>query len=70
MNVAVTGPTGHVGGNLVRALIARGDSVRALVYQDGPALAGLEVEKVQGNVLDPDSLRRAFQDADVVYHLA
>jgi dihydroflavonol-4-reductase len=70
MKVTVTGPTGHVGGNLVRALLERGDSVRALVYAEGPALDGLDVEQVRGDVLNPASLRRAFQDAEVVYHLA
>ncbi len=70
MQVAVTGPTGHVGGNLVRALLERGDAVRAVIYEESPALDGLPVEKVQGNVLDTASLEAAFEGAEVVYHLA
>jgi len=67
---AVTGATGHVGANLVRALLAQGRPVRALVHRDRRALEGLDVEIVQGDVRDPASLRRAFVDVEVVYHLA
>ena len=68
--VAVTGPAGHVGANLVRALLARGDQVRALVHHDTQALDGLDVEMVSGDVGEPDSLRRAFAGAEMVYHTA
>ena len=67
----VTGASGHVGGNLVRALLARGRRVRTLVREaEAPALDGLEVERVRADVRDPDSLRPVFKEADVVYHLA
>src|SRR5262245_23811639 len=69
--VVVTGATGHVGANLVRALLARGDKVRALVRQPDPeSLRGLDIERVSGDVRDPASLRRAFDGAELVYHLA
>jgi dihydroflavonol-4-reductase len=68
--VVVTGPAGHVGANLVRALLARGQGVRALVHHDRRALQGLDVEIVTGNVKDLDSLRRAFAGAALVYHTA
>ena len=51
MLVAVTGATGHIGANLVRALVARGDKVRALVHDDERALEGVPVEKVRADVL-------------------
>ncbi|MEJ2556139.1 MAG: NAD-dependent epimerase/dehydratase family protein [Anaerolineae bacterium] len=71
MSVAVvTGAAGHVGTNLVRALLVRGQGVRALVHHDRRALEGLEVGIVPGDVGDLDSLRRAFTGADVVYHAA
>lgn len=71
MSVAVvTGAAGHVGANLVRALLARGQSVRALVHHDRRALEGLEVEIIPGDVGDLDSLCRAFAGAEVVYHAA
>lgn len=70
MTIVVTGASGHVGGNLVRALIERRRSCRAIVRQDQRALEGLDVERVYADVLDGHSLTRAFQGADVVYHLA
>ena len=70
MTVAVTGPAGHLGANLVRALLERGEQVRALVYNNTAALEGLEVELVRGSVCDPASLRPAFAGVERVYHLA
>ena len=70
MTVVITGANGHVGANLVRALIARGNPARCLVHVSAKAIDGLPVEVVQGDVGDPDSLYRAFQGADIVYHLA
>jgi len=68
--VVVTGASGHVGGNLVRELLRRGRRVRVLVHQDERALEGLEVERVRGDVLDPHTLRDAFDGAEVLFHLA
>lgn len=70
MITVVTGATGHVGANLVRALLDRGRPVRALIHRDRRAVAALEVEIVQGDVCDPASLRQAFAGAGVVYHTA
>jgi dihydroflavonol-4-reductase len=70
MTVVVTGAAGHAGNNLVRALLERGRSVRALVHRDRRALRGLAVEIVEGDVCDAASLRRAFDGAEVVYHVA
>jgi dihydroflavonol-4-reductase len=70
MSVLVIGAAGHVGGNLVRALLAAGRKVRATVYRDERALAGLDVERVKADVLDPASLTAAMQGCEVVYHLA
>lgn len=68
----VTGATGHIGNVLVRQLLARGERVRALVRPGKTPLAlqDLEVEIVPGDILDPDSLVRALDGVDVVYHLA
>lgn len=71
MLVAVTGASGHVGGNLIRELLKRGRKVRALVRPgDTRAIEGLEVERSYGDLLDQESLTRAFAGAEVVYHLA
>ncbi|HHY31459.1 MAG TPA: SDR family oxidoreductase [Firmicutes bacterium] len=70
--IAITGATGHIGNVLVRKLLERGDEVRALIppFEDTTPLRGLEVEQVEGDVLDLDSLRRAFEGCDTVFHLA
>ncbi len=68
----VTGATGHLGNALVRELLSRGETVKAVIPpgEDTTSLDGLAVEKVTGNVLEMDSLLRAFKGADYVYHMA
>ncbi len=68
----VTGATGHIGNVLIRHLLARGERVRALVWrgEDTSSLDGLDVERVEGDVLDPESLRFALRGVETVYHLA
>lgn len=70
MTVVVTGATGHIGANLVRALITRGRPTRSLVHVNRQAIEGLDTEIVQGDICDQESLYRAFSGAEVVYHLA
>ncbi|MGB9722989.1 MAG: NAD-dependent epimerase/dehydratase family protein [Chloroflexia bacterium] len=70
MTVVVTGASGHVGGNLLRALLASGRPVRAMVHRDRRAVEGLDLEVVTGDVRDLETLRRAFAGAEVVYHTA
>jgi uncharacterized protein YbjT (DUF2867 family) len=55
MVVAVTGANGHVGANLVRELLRRGRRVRVVIHRNDQALAGLDVERVRGDVADPRS---------------
>src|SRR4030066_769202 len=68
----VTGAAGYIGNVLIRELLSRGEKVRALIRStsDLSSLEGLEVEKVLGNILDKDSLVRAFEGAGTVFHLA
>jgi dihydroflavonol-4-reductase len=68
--VAVTGASGHIGANLVRELIHRGFEVVTLVRQTSSALEGLDVVRIDGDILDVQSLRKAFRDVEQVYHLA
>lgn len=44
--------------------------MRALVRDDTRGVNGLDVETIRADVLDPASLREAFDGVDVVYHLA
>lgn len=68
--VAVTGGSGHVGLNLVRALLQRGHRVRVLVHQESESFRDLNVERFTGDVCDRASLRAIFDGADQVFHLA
>jgi dihydroflavonol-4-reductase len=68
--IVVTGASGHAGANLVRALLAQGRPIRALVHLDRRSVEGLDVEVIQGNICDLESLVKAFKNAEVVYHLA
>ena len=68
----VTGATGHIGNVLVRHLLSRGERVRAMLMpgEDPSPLDGLEVEQVEADVLDYQSVLGALREVDVVYHLA
>ncbi len=68
----VTGATGHIGNVLVRKLIERGEKVRALVLPNEcrASIQGLELETVEGDVLDQDSLFRSMHQVKGVFHLA
>jgi len=70
MTAVMTGASGHVGAALSRELLSAGDEVRLLVHRDTRALAGLEAERVQADLTDPQSVEDAFRGAEIVYHLA
>ena len=72
MKVLVTGATGFVGGNLVRALNGRGYDVRALVRRKSSTLTleNLGVEETQGDLLDRASIARAMKGCQGVFHCA
>jgi dihydroflavonol-4-reductase len=44
--------------------------VRAADVRRGPSLDGLDIEFVEIDVLQPETLRAAFVDCEVVFHLA
>ena len=68
----VTGASGHIGNVLVRLLNERGERVRAMLMpgEDPTPLKGLDVELFEADVLDYQSLLKAFDHVEVVYHLA
>jgi len=66
----VTGATGFLGWHVARALLDRGERVRALA-RDPARLRELDgVESVRGDLRDRDSLERAVTGCSVVYHVA
>src|SRR5580700_6518039 len=68
----VTGGNGFVGCHVVRALLARGDRVRVLAREnaDLSALISLPVEIVRGDLRYFDSIERAVNGCNEVYHVA
>lgn len=70
--VLVTGGAGFIGSHVVRGLLAEKRKVRVMLRpgEDARNLAGLAVEKVEGDLLVPASLTRAMEGCEVLYHLA
>jgi dihydroflavonol-4-reductase len=69
--VLVTGANGFIGANVVRALLAHGDEVRAFVRpgSDRRSLAELPVELAEGDLRDRDAVRRAVAGCGHVFHV-
>ncbi|MSU59908.1 MAG: NAD-dependent epimerase/dehydratase family protein [Pedosphaera sp.] len=72
MKCFVTGASGFIGANLVHELVTRGHQVRALVRtgSDVRGLAGVDCERVTGDVSDRAALRNALQGCDWCFHVA
>ena len=70
--VLITGATGFIGGRLAEVLTDLGIEVTALVrsWATAARLARLPVRMVGGDILDPESVRRAVDGCDVVLHCA
>lgn len=68
----VTGATGLVGSHIARLLVERGDNVRVTVRGRSKLdnVRELDVEKVECDILDPRSLRRALRGVDRLFHAA
>ncbi|MBU2490266.1 MAG: SDR family NAD(P)-dependent oxidoreductase, partial [Proteobacteria bacterium] len=68
----VTGAAGFIGSHVARLLLEEGTEVRALIRpgESFTNLAGLEVERVEGDILDPAAVDRAMEGVDVLFHLA
>lgn len=73
MKVLITGGAGFIGMNLSRALLAKGHQVAVLDnlstgYRDN--ISGLDLDFVEGSLLDEVALTKAVAGADSVVHLA
>jgi nucleoside-diphosphate-sugar epimerase len=72
MKTLVTGATGLVGYNNVKALLKENRQVKVLVrsLEKGKRLLPVECELVKGDITDKASIENAAQDCDVIYHAA
>ncbi|MEJ2012016.1 MAG: SDR family oxidoreductase [Anaerolineales bacterium] len=70
--ILITGGTGYVGGRLTPRLLSAGQTVRVLARDPG-RLRGRtwadQVQIVQGDVLQPDSLQPALENVSTAYYL-
>ncbi|MBM3708891.1 MAG: SDR family oxidoreductase [Actinobacteria bacterium] len=68
----VTGSTGCIGNVLVRELVKSGRTVKSLIRSSSNTLCLKDciTETIKGDILDLESLIKAFRNADTVYHLA
>ena len=72
MRILVSGASGFIGSGLVSALVAQGHEVCALMRPSASAefLKGTPFTRITGDILDLDSLKRATEGMDAVFHLA
>lgn len=69
MTILVTGATGNVGSQVIQYLVSHGADVRALVRDASKASFPAGVAVAQGDFLDVDSLRRAFDGVSTLFLL-
>lgn len=80
MKLLVTGADGFIGSHLTEALISRGYEVRAFIFYNSFNSWGWldhcannvkgQFEIFAGDIRDPNGVRKAFEDIDIVFHLA
>ena len=78
--VLITGADGFIGSHLTEALLAAGCQVRAFVYYNSfnswgwldslPKETVAKLDVFAGDIRDPNGVRTAMKDIDVVFHLA
>ena len=78
--VLITGACGFIGSHLVERLVAEGCQVRAFVYYNSfnrwgwlDSLSPQTLAKIDvftGDIRDPNGVRQAMKECDVVFHLA
>lgn len=63
MKSLVAGAAGFIGSSVVRAILADGDEVRAMVYpgEDLKNIDDLDLEVIEGDIMDRASLDRAMR---------
>ena len=78
--ILVTGADGFIGSHLTEALVNQGFNVRAFVYYNSYNSYGWldsisdetksKIEFFSGDIRDPNGVREAMKDVDIVFHLA
>lgn len=70
--ILVTGATGHIGNVLVKQLLKQGEKVKVITRKKevDPALKGLDIDYIYGDITDVGFVNESLQGATFVYHLA
>ncbi|MEQ9169260.1 MAG: SDR family NAD(P)-dependent oxidoreductase, partial [Fulvivirga sp.] len=78
--VLITGADGFIGSHLTEKLVDEGYRVRAFVYYNSfnswgwldtlPKEKLAKIEIFSGDIRDPNGVRTAMKDVDIVFHLA
>jgi dihydroflavonol-4-reductase len=70
--VLITGATGFIGNHVTRMALEAGDEVRVMVMpgEDRSPLDGMDVEFIEGNLLEHSTLAAALKGVERMYHLA
>lgn len=80
MKILITGADGFIGSHLTEELVKKGYEVKAFVYYNSfntwgwldtlPAEIMQHVEVFQGDIRDPNGVRKAMENVQAVFHLA
>ena len=72
MSVLITGANGFVGSAVLRKLLDKGESVKVFVRPDSDRrnLTGLDIEIVEGDLRDTNSIKQAVKSCNQIYHIA
>ena len=72
MLALVTGSTGFIGSHICRALISKGYQVRAFHRPSSSThlIDDMYVEHAIGDILKPDTIEKAMNNVDIVFHTA
>jgi dTDP-L-rhamnose 4-epimerase len=76
MKVLITGGAGFIGSRLAKGLAEKGHAIKILdnllpqVHGENPKIDLPECEFLRGDVRDLETVSKAVQDIDIVYHLA
>lgn len=70
--ILITGANGQTGRAIIKALLSRGEKIRAFVYKPEQIeeIKSLgEMEAIAGDMMDPKVVEEAFKGVNAVYHI-